>query len=154
MRTSLLAVLALVFAACTPEQGQSVPLTQLFTDAKLHKKYVSVTGVLTLSSGIMGSTSCTASRCKIELSVPDKGWKPPKDTRSTVVIEVAVGSGKNEMAELPAKYTRADLKVKTMDGKVLGHGSSAKLSGSLDCHGNNGEDWLPCKLHVERVDAS
>ncbi|APR76571.1 Hypothetical protein A7982_01918 [Minicystis rosea] len=137
---------------CTPEQGEAVPITQLFTDAKLHKKYATVTGVLGISGGFMGSTTCKSGRCKVELSVPDAGWKPPKDVRSTIEISVGVGSGENEMAALPDKYSRADLKVKAKGGKVLSAGDRVKVSGNLRCHGNNGEDVLPCKMDVERID--
>ena len=139
-------------AGCTPKQGEPVPLTHLFTDAKLHKKYAMVTGVLGISGGIMGSTSCKSGRCKLELSVPDAGWKPPKGVSSTVTIEVGVGSGENEMAELPDKYKRTDVKVKAMGGKVLAAGDHVKLSGDLRCHGNNGEDSLPCSMDVDRID--
>lgn len=140
-------------AGCTPEQGQPVEITQLFTDAKLHKKYATVTGVLGISTGVMGSTTCKAGRCKLELSVPDPAWKAPKDTVSTVSISISVGSGQNEMAELPDKYSKTDVKVKAMGGKTLAAGDTVKLSGPLDCHGNNGEDRLPCSMYVERIDA-
>jgi hypothetical protein len=131
-----------------------VPLTSLFTDAKLHKKYAMVTGVLGISSGFMGSTTCKTGRCDLELSVPDAGWKPPKGSSLTSIrIGVSVGSGENEMAELPAKYSRADLKVKAMGGKVLSAGARVQVSGTLRCHGNNGEDQLPCSMEVDRVDA-
>jgi len=141
-------------AGCSPpEQGEVVPATQLFTNAKLHHKYVTVTGVLGISGGFMGSTTCKAGRCDLELAPPEPGWKPPKEVRSTTTIRVSVGSGPNEMAELPAKYSRADLKVKTMGGKVLSAGDRVKVSGNLDCHGNNGEDRLPCHMDVARIDA-
>jgi hypothetical protein len=146
-------VLVSAVAGCKSEQGEPVPITQLFTDAKLHKKYAMVTGVLGISSGIMGSTSCTSSRCNLELSVPDAGWTAPKDTVSTVTIRVSVGDGENEMAELPDKYSRADVKVKAVGGKVLTAGDSVKMSGTLRCHGNNGEDHLPCLMDVDRIDA-
>ena len=129
------AALALGFlatgAGCTPEQGEAVPITRLFTDAKLNKRYVTVTGVLGVSGGIMGSTSCKKGRCDLELSVPDAGWKPPKGVTSTAKASFSVGSGENQMAELPDKSARADVKVKAMGGKVLKVGDHVKLSGNL-----------------------
>ncbi|MFT3774653.1 MAG: hypothetical protein QM820_55590 [Minicystis sp.] len=144
--------LAAMLSGCTPEQGQAVPITQLFTDAKLHGKHAAVTGTLGISTGIMGSTSCKAGRCKLQLGVPDPGWKPPKDTVGTVTIEVSTGSGENEMAELPEKYAKTDVKVKAMGGKVIAFGERVKVSGKLHCHGNNGEDRLPCSMSVDRID--
>ncbi|WP_156040391.1 hypothetical protein [Chondromyces apiculatus] len=40
-----------------------------------------------------------------------------------------------------------------MGGKVLVAGDRVKVSGNLHCHGNNGEDRLPCSMYVERVDS-
>jgi hypothetical protein len=152
VRAGLSLGLAAALAGCTPEHGEAVPVTQLFTDAKLHKKYAMVTGVLGISGGIMGSTTCKAGRCDLQLSVPDAGWKPPKEVSSTIRVSVGVGSGDNEMAALPSKYSRTDLKVKAMGGKVLVAGDRVKLSGNLHCHGNNGEDSLPCSMYVDRID--
>lgn len=148
----VLSVAAGGMAGCTPELGETVPITQLFTDAKLNKKRVTVTGVLGISGGIMGSTSCKSGRCDLQLSVPDPGWKPPKDVVNVVTIRVAVGSGENEMASLPAKYSRSDVKVKAMGGKVLSAGERVKVTGNLHCLGNNNEDHLPCSMYVDRID--
>ena len=40
-----------------------------------------------------------------------------------------------------------------MGGKVLAAGDQVKVSGTIYCHGNNGEDRLPCSIYVERIDA-
>jgi hypothetical protein len=139
-------------AACTPEQGEVVPATRLFTDAKLTKKYVTVTAVLGVSGGIMGSTSCRKGRCDLEISVPEPGWKPPKGVISTAKASFSVGSGENEMAELPDKYSRADVKVKAMGGKILKVGDRVKLSGHAHCLNGGNEESLPCSIYVDRVD--
>lgn len=144
---------ASMLCGCKPEQGEAVPITQLFTDAKLHGKYATVTGTLGISTGIMGSTSCKAGHCTLELRVPEPGWKPPGGGLASIDIEVSVGSGENEMAELPAKYSKTDVKVKAMGGKVIAYGERVKVSGKLRCHGNNNEDRLPCSMSVERIDA-
>lgn len=141
-----------MMSACQSKPGEDVPITQLFTDAKLHGKYAAVTGTLSISVGIVGSTSCKAGRCKLQLNVPDPGWKPPKDSVSTISIEVTQGSGESEMAPLPDKYSKGDVKVKAVGGKVIGFGERVKVSGNLHCHGNNGEDRLPCSISVARID--
>jgi len=151
-RAALALGLASAFTGCTPEQGEAIQITRLFTDAKVHGKYATVTGVLGVSGGIMGSTSCSKGRCDLELSVPDAGWKPPKGVTSTAKVSFSVGSGENEMAELPDKYSRADVKVKAMGGKVLKVGDRIKVSGNLHCLNGGNQDSLPCSMWVKRVD--
>lgn len=151
-RLCLPLLLLVALGGCTPEQGEAVPIAQLFTNAKLHKKYATVTGVLGISGGIMGSTSCKGGRCTVELEAPASAEKNAKDAK-TIRVSLDVGSGENQMAPLPDKYSRKDLKVKAMGGKVLSAGDTVKVSGHIYCHGNNGEDVLPCKMDVDRVDA-
>lgn len=152
MRLSILLCFVPLLAGCTPKEGEPVNITQLFTDAKLDKKYGAVTGIVGISTGIMGSTSCKGGRCNIELKVPDSAWKAPKGMLGFVKLDVGVGSGENEMAELPDKYSKADLKLKAMGGKILKAGDKVKVSGTLYCHGNNNEDRLPCEIRVDRID--
>lgn len=149
---TLALVLALAASGCTPNVGEPVALTRLFTDAKLHGKYAAVTGLLEISTGIMGSTTCKAGTCNLRLAVDDPKWKPPTGALTSVSITLDVGSGENRMAELPDKYSKKDLKVKAMGGKTFAAGDRVKLSGNLRCHGNNGEDSLPCSMRVDRVD--
>jgi hypothetical protein len=152
-RAAVALALVSASAGCTPELGESTPATKLFTDAKLSGKYVTVTAVLGVSGGIMGSTSCSKGRCDLEISPPDAGWKPPKGVTSTAKASFSVGSGENEMAELPDKYAKSDVKVKAMGGKVLKVGDKVKLSGNLHCLNGGNQDSLPCSIYVKRIDA-
>jgi hypothetical protein len=147
-RPLLFAFLLLSSAAmpsCTPKVGKDVPLEDLLTAASLHGAYVATTGELRVSAGLMGSTSCDATRCKLKL----RGADPGKE----ITIEVTVGDGENEMAPLPEKYSKADLKVMGMGGKPFADGDSLKVSGTVRCRGNNGEERLPCSIYAERLDA-
>lgn len=143
----LLALTAAV--GCTPKLGEEVPLQDFFTKAELDGKYVTTTGQVRLAAGIAQSTSCTRVSCNIDLWLVD--WETrPRDERKSVAIEVDVGTGENEMAELPDSYSKADLKVKAMGGKVLAFGDKVKVSGNLHCK-NGSEPSLPCKMRVDRI---
>jgi hypothetical protein len=152
---SAMLLLALTaFVGCTPKLGEEVPLGDLFTKAELDGKYVTTTGLVRISTGIVASTSCTTSTCTIDLWLPEgeKNAVEKRDDVRSLQMEVAVGSGENEMAELPDKYSKADLKVKAMGGRVLVHGDKVKVSGKLHCK-NGSEPSLPCKIRVDRIDA-
>lgn len=45
-----------------------------------------------------------------------------------ISVSFAVGDGANEMAKLPEKFTPADVKVHTRDGKTLGIGAKVRVT--------------------------
>ncbi len=145
--TTLLALPLL--SGCTPELQKETPLAELFTNAELDGKLVTTTGLLRLSTGIMGTSTCQGARCSLDLWLPDDAAKI-NDTKS-LTVKLTTGSGENAMAELPDKYAKTDLKVKAMGGKVLAHGDKAKVTGKVKCK-NGSEPSLPCRMDVDRVD--
>lgn len=150
MRALALAPLALVaLAACTPDLGRDVPITDLFTKTDLNREYVAVTGVLRVNAGIAGRTSCRDNYCSLYLDVPDPSFKAPADLSSSIRIEVHESTHENAMAPLPDGYKTSDLKVKGMGGKIFSHGDKVKVSGKLKCE----KDLMPCSMYAERFDA-
>lgn len=138
-------------AGCSKPPAQQVPVGQLLTDAELDGKYVTTTGVVRVAAGFMGSTTCTSATCKIDLYLPADQVKPDM-TIKNLKIELDVGSGENEMSELPDKYKTEDLAVKGTGGKVFKHGETIKVTGKAKCK-NGSEASLPCAIRVDRVDA-
>lgn len=145
-----LALACLALAACTPDPGKSVPITDLWTNTTLDREYVAVTGVLRVNTGIAGRTSCTNNYCTLHLEVPDAAWKPPSGSNNSIRIEVHESTHENAMAPLPDKYTEADSKVTGTGGTVFHHGDKVKVSGKLKCE----KDLMPCSMYAERFDAT
>jgi hypothetical protein len=135
--------------SCTPDLGRDVPITDLWTKADLNREYAATTGVLRISGGLMGSTSCKGSSCTLYLDVPDPAWKPASGATTSIRIEVMTGTGENEMAPLPDKYSTSDLKVKGMGGKIFSNGDKVKVSGKFKCEASS----MPCSIYAERFDA-
>jgi hypothetical protein len=147
---ALTALLALpLLSGCTPKLQNETPLPELFTNAELDGKLVTTTGLLRLSTGMMGKTSCEGSRCSLDLWLPD-GSAEIGHSKS-IRVNMLTGTGENQMAELPEKYAKTDLKVKAMGGKIIAHGDKTKLTGTLRCKIGS-EPSLPCSMDVDRVD--
>lgn len=138
-------------SGCTPKLGEEHPIDDLWNNAELDGKYVTTTGIVGLSVGIMGSSSCDRTSCTLRFSRPEDVASAHPGTHPTGTLRVQVGNGENEMAELPDKYSKEDLKIKAMGGKVLKHGDTMKVTGKLRCK-LGAEPSLPCTIDVSRFD--
>lgn len=145
-------ILGLSVAGCTPKLGEEVPLTDLFSKADLDGKYVTTTGRVRVGVGLMGSSSCDRTSCTLDLAFPEGAAAPAGSARKSLTLYTQVGSGENEMSELPDKYSKEDLKIKVMGGKVVGHDALVKVTGKLKCKLGD-EASLPCSMRVDRIDA-
>jgi hypothetical protein len=154
MKLTLLAFTALLTlplgSGCTPKLQTETPLYDLFMNAELDGKLVTTTGFVHLNTGIAASTTCKGSECTLELWFTEDTANMGEFNSLTLYVQT--GSGENEMAELPSKYARTDLKIKAVGGKVLTHGDLAKVTGKAKCK-LGGKASLPCSIRVERFDA-
>ena len=143
---------ALVTACSPPKLGKPVDLPDLIAnEGKFDGEYITTTGLIRMSGGIMASTTCDGSSCKIELLRSDFAHVQP-GVRFDIRLEVSTGSGENEMERLPDKYSKADLKIRAMGGKLVGYDANVKVSGKERCKKHqDGSDY--CFLDVDRIDA-
>jgi len=87
--------------------------------ADLHEKRISIEGYLKVGSHIYGDSYIT-----IQL------WERKNQEKGEyVAVSVTVGTGNNEIKELPDKYKRSDMAVKDDKGQVIRHGDKVRITG-------------------------
>lgn len=100
-------------AACKREPGPSTSLSYVdaCSDAQMGKR-ISTEGYLEAPS----STICKKAACGINFN--DNPNTPGTDVRRSMLVVMPVGTGANEMAELPKGFGDADVKFHTKKGDV------------------------------------
>jgi len=77
--------------------------------------------------------SCEYGLCEIVLSPSEEG-----DIYKDIKIDIRKGTGNNEMEPLPHNWSKADLKIHTNDGQVIGWGELVSVTGWV---AESDRDW-------------
>ncbi len=110
-----------IAAACAPENdGQQA----------------SVNGYFQLDFMVFCTDSCTL------------GFADAPDGDSPLAPDVKVGSGRNQMRELPDDFMAADFQVTTQDGTKLGVGDRVQISGKMSIAPD------VCLMYVDQIRAA
>ncbi len=133
----LMLVVIGVLAACGP--GEPPPLVSIAQACAIENdgKPASVVGYFQLSSMVFCTDSCT-----VDFAETLNGEASPLSP------DLKVGTGSNQMRELPDNFLEADFQVSAQDGTVLGLDDRVQLSGRMSV----AQDV--CLMYVDQVRAA
>lgn len=81
--------------------------------------------------------------------------RPALDQRTSVVgIAVPLGNGPNQVEMPPKKFTSANMKLHTQDGKVLGPRDKVKVSGTLYLPSSMAQVEFKCGLSNVSIESA
>jgi hypothetical protein len=116
-----LLALALLLLGCKsepPKPGLRVALDQLCADKSEPDARYTVEGYIAAPKMMV----CSSEDCSLNLyrtQAMDGDW---------ISVSFAVGDDANQMSKLPEKFTPADVKLHTTDGKTLGIGAKVRVT--------------------------
>lgn len=110
------------------------------------KKTISVNGYLNTGTMMSYSTSGSSKTASLNFSAEPKGEK-------FILATFPVGTGSNEMEELPRGFKKEDLKLKTNDGATVGMNDKVRLTGIATTKSDALNAAVqPCYLKVTQID--
>jgi len=138
--TSIIAIAAallLLLSACGSAGSPPTPVSIAAACAPENDgQQASVNGYFQLDFMVFCTDSCTL------------GFAETPDGDSPLAPDVRVGSGRNQMRELPDDFMAADFQVTTQDGTKLGLGDRMQLSGKMSIAPD------VCLMYVDQIRAA
>ncbi|HRI68508.1 MAG TPA: hypothetical protein PK156_29970 [Polyangium sp.] len=121
-----------------PASGESIPEVCRIEN---NGQFKSVSGYIT--TPLLGF--CGKRRCVLALRDKRAG------ETASLSLSVAVGTGKNQLSDLPEKYSEADIHLKDDAGTDVRGGSAVRLTGKMSVVMSDGSKL--CTLDVDKVEA-
>lgn len=139
LRCSVLTVLlgaAVLLAGCAPAEPPPVVSVDQACTLNNDGEAASVVGYFQTDFMVFCTDSCTL------------GFSDTPDGQSALSPDVKVGSGNNQMRELPDNFQESDFQVTTQDGATLGLNDRVQLSGRMSIATD------VCLMYVEQIRAA